>query len=129
MNKQLLWLVAVPFPFGSIPPTRSIGQTSADAYLRGRPLAAAFPLKFLCAIRRDVLKTVRVAGREVMLRSIDGKRWFSTPSDLLEYARRRQRERVELGQMLRSRLRRDDRSGEVKSVLDADDLGGTIRLR
>ena len=82
----------------------------------------------MCAIRLDVLKTVRVAGREVMLRSIDGKRWFSTPSDLLEYARRRHRERVELREALRSRFRRDDRSGEVKSVLDADDLGGAIRL-
>jgi len=76
-----------------------------------------------------VLKSVTIAGREVLLRSTDGKRWFSTPSDLLEDARRRNRERVELGQTLRSRLRRDERNGEVKSVLDADDLGGAIRLR
>jgi hypothetical protein len=81
-----------------------------------------------CAIYMAVLKNVTIAGREVLLRSIDGKRWFSTPSDLLEYVRRRHRERVELGQTLRSRLR-DDRSNEVKSVLDADDLGGAIRLR
>jgi hypothetical protein len=75
-----------------------------------------------------VLKSVTIAGREIILRSIDGKRWFSTPSDLLEYGRRRTREGIELRRALLERLRRHKRSDEVKSVLDAD-CGGEIRVK
>ena len=75
-----------------------------------------------------MLKNVTIAGREVMLRSIDGKRWFSTPSDLLEYGRRRAREGIELRRTLVERLRRHERSDEVKSVGDAD-CGGEIRFK
>ena len=75
-----------------------------------------------------VLKSVTIAGREVLLRSTDGKRWFSMPSDLLEYGRRRAREAIELRRTLLERLRRDERSDEVKSLVDAD-CGGEIRVK
>ena len=75
-----------------------------------------------------MLKSVTIAGREVLLRSTDEKRWFSTPSDLLEYGRRRAREGIELRRTLLERLRRDERSDEVKSVLDVD-CGGEIRFK
>jgi hypothetical protein len=81
-----------------------------------------------CAIDMAVLKSVTIAGREVLLRSTDGKRWFSMPSDLLEYGRRRAREGIELRRALLERLRRHERSGEVKSLLDAD-CGGEIRFK
>lgn len=43
-----------------------------------------------------LLKNVSVDGQQFLLRSRDGKAWFCSPRDLLEYQRRRARQRVEL---------------------------------
>ena len=43
-----------------------------------------------------MLKSVWVNRQEFLLRSTDGSNWFARPADLLQYRRRRIRQRVEL---------------------------------